>query len=116
MMNIYELQRKLEDFRRLPKETEWIEFKHNNEKPVEIGEYISAISNGAVLKGKRFGYLVWGIEDKAHRIVEKTRVKKTRVKPRILTVKHENSPNRTEFRIKVDTQIGLKWIDKGAGS
>ncbi len=58
MMNIYELQRKLEDFRRLPKETEWIEFKHNNEKPVEIGEYISAISNGAVLKGKRFGYLV----------------------------------------------------------
>ena len=69
MMNIYELQRKLEDLRRLPKETEWVEFKHNNENLVEIGEYISAISNGAVLKRKRFGYLVWGIEDKSLRIV-----------------------------------------------
>jgi predicted HTH transcriptional regulator len=32
---------------KLPKETEWVEFKHNNSKPDEIGEYISALSNSA---------------------------------------------------------------------
>lgn len=26
----------------LPRETEWVEFKHNNEAPEEIGEYLSA--------------------------------------------------------------------------
>ncbi len=26
----------------LPKETEWVEFKHNNDQPEKIGEYISA--------------------------------------------------------------------------
>jgi len=29
----------------LPKECEWAEFKVNNSKPQEIGEYISALSN-----------------------------------------------------------------------
>jgi len=26
----------------LPRETEWVEFKHNNDDPQTIGEYISA--------------------------------------------------------------------------
>ena len=30
---------------KLPNETEWIEFKHNNDEPQMIGEYISAIAN-----------------------------------------------------------------------
>ena len=30
----------------------------------QIGEYISAMSNGATLSNKPFGYLVWGVEDK----------------------------------------------------
>ncbi len=37
---------------KLPNETEWIEFKHNNEDPQMIGEYISAISNSAALNGE----------------------------------------------------------------
>ena len=37
---------------KLPNETEWIEFKHNNEDPQMIGEYISALSNSAALNGK----------------------------------------------------------------
>uniref|UniRef100_UPI004055C48A ATP-binding protein n=1 Tax=Candidatus Electronema sp. TaxID=2698783 RepID=UPI004055C48A len=52
-----------------PHETEWIEFKTNNEHPKEIGEYISALSNSAALCGKTSGYLVWGVEDNTHRIV-----------------------------------------------
>jgi ATP-dependent DNA helicase RecG len=64
-----ELQAKLDEILRLPAETEWVELKHNNDNPHEIGEYLSAISNGAALHGKRTGYLVWGIEDGTHAIV-----------------------------------------------
>ncbi len=52
-----------------PAETPWIEFKHNNGKPDEIGEYISSLSNSAALHGKAFGYLVWGIDDLTHNII-----------------------------------------------
>ena len=56
----------------LPAETEWVEFKHNNTKPEEIGEYISALSNGAALNDKLHGYLVWGIENDTHKILGTT--------------------------------------------
>ncbi len=68
-MTAAELRPKLEELRRLPAETEWVEFKHNNSNPEEIGEYISAISNGAALHGKRTGYVVWGIEDGTRSVV-----------------------------------------------
>ncbi len=67
-----ELQAKLDELLRLPAETEWVEFKHNNENPQDIGEYLSAISNGAALHGKRTGYLVWGIEDDTHAVLGTT--------------------------------------------
>lgn len=57
------------ELRKLPKETEWVEFKVNRAEPQEIGEYISALSNAAVLAGKAFGYIVWGIKDDTHEIV-----------------------------------------------
>lgn len=47
----------------LSKETEWVEFKVDNTKPEEIGEYISALANAAALAGKAYGYLVWGVDD-----------------------------------------------------
>ena len=47
----------------LPKETEWVEFKHNNADPGEIGEYISALSNSATLHGKQCAYVLWGVDD-----------------------------------------------------
>lgn len=53
----------------LPDEVEWVEFKVNNNNPDEIGEYLSAISNSAALHGKPAGYIVWGVEDRTHRIV-----------------------------------------------
>ncbi|WP_244287029.1 ATP-binding protein [Amycolatopsis rubida] len=46
-----------------------MEFKENNVKPDEIGEYISALSNGAALNGQTHGYLVWGIRDSDHAVV-----------------------------------------------
>ncbi|MEK6284360.1 MAG: RNA-binding domain-containing protein [Acidobacteriota bacterium] len=65
-------QKKLDALLPLDAETEWVEFKHNNANPVKIGEYISAISNGAVLHGKRAGYIVWGVEDRTHNVLGTT--------------------------------------------
>lgn len=59
----------LQELRRLPKETGWVEFKHNNKDPKEIGEYISALSNSAALNGKIHAYMVWGISDDSHDVV-----------------------------------------------
>jgi ATP-dependent DNA helicase RecG len=57
---------------KLPKEADWVEFKHNNADPKEIGTYLSALSNSAALNGKPFAYLLWGIEDESHNIVGTT--------------------------------------------
>ncbi len=62
-MTSVELQTKLTELLALPTETEWVEFKHNNANPQEIGEYLSALSNAAALHRQPHGYLVWGIED-----------------------------------------------------
>ena len=50
-------------------EEEWFDFKVNWFNPVEIGEYISAISNAAAVCGKKEGYMVWGIENGTHKIL-----------------------------------------------
>ncbi len=47
----------------LPGECEWVEFKHNNEDPQELGEYLSALANSAALHGKHAGYILWGVQD-----------------------------------------------------
>ncbi len=54
------------------RETEWVEFKQNNEAPEDIGEYISALSNSAALYRKPSGYLLWGITDDTHEAVGTT--------------------------------------------
>ncbi|MEE9369618.1 MAG: ATP-binding protein [Pontiella sp.] len=60
------LQGLLRELLKLPKETEWVEFKHNNANPELIGEYISALSNSAALLGKQCGYIAWGINNESH--------------------------------------------------
>jgi len=59
----------LEELRQLPKETEWVEFKRNDDNPEAIGKYISALANSAALCGKANAYLIWGIADEGHEIV-----------------------------------------------
>ncbi|GAA0258043.1 ATP-binding protein [Rhodanobacter caeni] len=59
----------LNELRKLPAETEWAEFKHNNADPEEIGEYLSALSNAAALAGKTHGYLAWGVDDASHDLI-----------------------------------------------
>lgn len=62
----------VQELRKLPQETEWVEFKENKAISAEIGEYISALSNAAALAGKVYGYLVWGVENKTHDVVGTT--------------------------------------------
>lgn len=54
---------------KLPKETEWVEFKVDNDNPQEIGEYLSALANSAALAGKAFAYLVWGVQNETHQVI-----------------------------------------------
>ena len=54
--------------RSLPRETEWFEFKLNFSNNLEIGRYISALSNSAALNGEAAAYLIWGIEDETHAV------------------------------------------------
>lgn len=64
-----ELHNILTDIQSSPDECEWVEIKQNNWKPELIGEYISALSNGAAYMGQSRAYLVFGLDDKTHNIV-----------------------------------------------
>jgi len=57
------------ELRKLPDETEWLEFKVNKADPQEIGEYLSALANSAALCGKAQAYLVWGIENGTRAVI-----------------------------------------------
>lgn len=100
-MDEQELRALLDELRDLPKETEWVEFKLNYAEPQEIGEYISALSNGACLHNQQFGYVIFGIEDETHE------VKGTSFKPRQTKTGNEELENwlirlldpRIDFRI-----------------
>lgn len=67
-----ELIRLLEVLKTLPSETEWVEFKaaKSSFDFNKLGEYFSALSNEANLKGKDCGWLVLGVEDKTRKIVD----------------------------------------------
>ena len=69
-MNEHELIELLNELVALPAESEWVEFKMNKGSVTDevIGEYISAMSNGATIKNKPFGYLIWGVENGTHEI------------------------------------------------
>lgn len=74
-------------------ENEVVEFKQatNNFKLNEIGQYFSAISNEANLKGLQYGWLVFGVHDKTKAIVG-TDYRDTHG---LETLKHEIAQNTT---------------------
>lgn len=53
----------------LPDETEWIEFKVDNDDPEMIGKNISALSNSATLHKQDRAFIAWGVQHKTHAIV-----------------------------------------------
>lgn len=65
-------ERLVRELCRLPAETEWVEFKHNNADPEMIGDLIASLSNAAALWGVETAYVVWGIQDKSHGLLGTT--------------------------------------------
>ena len=63
------LEELIQNLTSLPKECETVEFKENNAFKGEIGQNVSALSNSANLADEKFAYLVFGIQDKTHKIV-----------------------------------------------
>ena len=72
-----DLQAKLAELMALPAETEWVEFKEAKTSfdPEKLGSYFSALSNEANLKGRRWGWLVFGVTNKVPRQVVGTQYK-----------------------------------------
>lgn len=67
-MSIQDLHILLKELCAYQSEQTWLEFKQNYNNHVDIGEYISALSNGACIANKQFGYLVWGVKNDTHEI------------------------------------------------
>jgi ATP-dependent DNA helicase RecG len=59
----------IDDLRKLPAESSWVEFKQNNADAPLIGKLISALSNAARLADQPFGYVLWGVRDGDHAAV-----------------------------------------------
>ena len=53
----------LNELKKLNGESEISEFKINNSKPNEIGDYLSALSNSAALHDRDCAYLIFGVND-----------------------------------------------------
>jgi predicted HTH transcriptional regulator len=66
IMTAQELSDLLQILTKQPQESQWLEFKLNGIDHERIGQYISALSNGAMLANQIYGYLVWGVEDGTH--------------------------------------------------
>ena len=49
-------------------EQDWFDFKDNWYELDEIGQYISALSNAAVMSGEPFGYMIWGVNNTTHEL------------------------------------------------
>lgn len=61
-----------EEFKKFLKqndESEILDFKENLDSAKQIGEYVSALGNSAIIIGKPAAYLVWGIEDLSKKVV-----------------------------------------------
>jgi len=111
-MTSSEFSNLIRELSRLPRETEWVEFKHNKYDPVEIGENISALSNAGAMLGKPCTYIIWGIDDKSHKIVGTT------FQPLMTKIGNEELENwllrnlapRIDLRIHIDNVDGLDMV------
>jgi len=96
------------ELRKSPNETEWLEFKHNKAEPEEIGEYLSARANAAALHGKASAYLLWGIDDRTHEVI------RTSFNPAASKVGNEELENWQETHPKLFKKKVCKYLSKSS--
>ena len=77
-MDIKEITTIVKDIQASSTECEWVEIKHNNDDPQSIGEYVSALANGAAYMGQSRGFMAWGLDDNTHQIIGTTFNPKTK--------------------------------------
>lgn len=82
-----DLQHLLKSLISQKRENEWVEFKRNFHSPDELGETISALSNGACLHNQPRAYLIFGVENEMYNIIGSS------FKPRFEKVKNEELEN-----------------------
>ncbi len=68
-MNVFDVIRRCLSF---DYEREWFEFKDSLFDADEIGQYISALSNAALMSGEPYGFLIWGIDNATHAFTDTT--------------------------------------------
>lgn len=86
---------------RQPQESEWLEFKQNNDNPQDIGEYISALANSAALHNKPFAYIVWGVKDQTHELLGTT------FKPRLKKIGDQELENWLTTQLEPPTHVNI---------
>ena len=89
MFSHEQLERMLTEYRQMPSETEWLEFKEAKTSFSfdELGRYFSALSNEANLKGRHSAWLIFGLKDKLPREIVGTRYRPERAS--LESLKHE---------------------------
>ncbi len=58
----------LEQLLGMPREAATVEFKSNWDYPEDIGEYLSALANAAVLERHDRAWMVWGVDNTTHAV------------------------------------------------
>ena len=90
-------------------EQEWFEFKENWSEPVQLGEYISALSNVSLYHSEENAYFIWGVNDKTHEIVGTTLTSTVIIiKSRIRTISLE-----IFLQVSVLNLKSWKWTERG---
>lgn len=67
-MKIADAKKLLLSLCKLPRETEWCEFKSNRFDHEDVARYVSGLANSAILRSEHRAYLIFGVEDGTHRI------------------------------------------------
>ncbi|NHZ66710.1 ATP-binding protein [Massilia genomosp. 1] len=62
----------VDNLRAQGREASTVEFKANWDQPSDIGEYLSALANSAVLERRDHAWMVWGVSDKTHEVIGTT--------------------------------------------
>ena len=99
----------IDDLRRLPAETAWVESKENNTDPNVIGKLIPALSNSARVEDRDFGYVVWGVRDGDHTVAG------TRFDPDSSKRQGQSLAFRLSRRLRPDLVFSFKTIPHPEG-
>ena len=95
----------VKELSKLPQETGWLEFKHNNQDPFMIGADISALANSAVLADRSHAYMIWGVEDGSQQVIGTTvRLKQTKRG-------NEELENWLRYRLSRNADFVLQSVD-----